>query len=220
MIWSVPKSWKGETCFILAGGPSLRGFDAEPLRGHGFVIAINDSWRLCPWADVFYFCDAAWWDDQIIRNRVSMDGTISFHELMDSGFWVTGSVAFPTHPRVRQLLLTGQKGMEADPRGLKHGSNSGYQAINLAYHFGVSRIVLLGYDMRVSESGTHWHDEPRPQAFDLVLSRTMLPLFQYLIEPLKQANVKVINATPNSALSCWPYRPLAEILKPLSAAAL
>ena len=44
MIWSVPRSWSGDTCVILAGGPSLRGFDIRQLYyfPRPRVIAIND----------------------------------------------------------------------------------------------------------------------------------------------------------------------------------
>ena len=54
--WSIPPEWTGETAFLLGGGPSLKGFNAECLRGRR-VIAINNSWELAPWADVLYFCD-------------------------------------------------------------------------------------------------------------------------------------------------------------------
>lgn len=57
--WSVPRRWQGQTCYILGCGPSLRGFDVFNLFGWGRIIAINDSFRLAPWASVLYECDAA-----------------------------------------------------------------------------------------------------------------------------------------------------------------
>lgn len=214
MIWTVPKTWTGETAFLLAGGPSLIGFDAAVLKGKGRIITINDSWRLAPSADVLYFCDESWWTYQINRNSWPKN-QVNFHELIYKGFWVTCSQQFCAHPQVHALKFTGQTGLEKDPAALKHGSNSGYQAIGLAYHFGVSRIVLLGYDMQCQGTRTHWHEEPRIAApgFSTVLSKSMLPLFDYLAAPLKEAGVEVINATPGSALKCWLYVPLEEILK-------
>jgi hypothetical protein len=213
MIWSVPKMWKGETCFILAGGPSLKGFNSGVLRGRGRVITVNDSWRLAPWADANYFCDDQWWTNQIAANRRSLEPTPHcFHEMIYRGFWVAGSMAFKDHPQVRCLRLTGQQGLETDPTGLRHGSNSGYQAMGLAYHFGVSRIVLLGYDMNTQGARTHWHDEARPDGFTSIVRNTMLPNFQTLVEPLAAAGVEVINATPDSELKCWPFQPLEALL--------
>lgn len=201
VIWSVPRMWEGQTCAILAGGPSLQGFDAEVLRSLR-VITINDSWRLAPWADLHYHCDESW-----IRAQKGID--------LDSGKWVKGGVDPRTDPRVKVLRFTGQMGLDRAPDALRHGSNSGYQAIHLAYHLGVARILLLGYDMHVSGSRTHWHDEPRPSPsqFSAEIKQTFLPLFEYLVKPMGLAGIDIVNCTPGSALKCWPYMPLAEALE-------
>lgn len=232
MIWSVPRSWEGETCVILAGGPSLLGFDITSIpRNRARVIAINDSWRLCPWADALYFCDEPWWDDQIKRNLTALDGRTRFTDTVFRGCWIKGGeMSEEFHPRVRTLRFTGQAGLETDPVALKHGNNSGYAAINLAYHFGVKRIILLGYDMHVQAADcqwhdgmqrmmihrpprSHWHDEDRPRGFAQEMRLTMLPLFGALVDPLAAAGVEVINATPGSALKYWPYLPLEALSK-------
>jgi len=49
--------WAGEPCFIIGGGPSLKGFDFESLRGKGRVIAINRAYEHVPFADVHFFMD-------------------------------------------------------------------------------------------------------------------------------------------------------------------
>ena len=214
-IWSVPPAWKGETCVILAGGPSLNDVDLSPLW-RTRVIAINDSWRQYPLADVFYFCDPQWWLDQELLNlnSLSRKGYVTSFEEIKGRFWVSGSEPFENDARIQFLKLTGQTGLETNPTGLRHGSNSGYQAANLAYHFGVKKIILLGYDMRVVNGRTHWHSERREPAeqFAVTLSHSMLPLFETLRAPLQEAGVEVINATPDSALKVWPYVPLEEAL--------
>jgi len=221
MLYSVPKSWEGETCVIIAGGPSLRTQDLSPLYTHRCkIITINDSWRIRLNADVLYFCDTKWWENQLYANFFSIvsgrEGrfqSIRFHDLIYSGNWIKGGEGFDDHPQVQKLKFTGQQGLETDPTGLRHGSNSTYQAMNLAYHFGVKKIVLLGVDMRVSDSGrSHWHDEHRASGFHNVIKNTMLPQFQYLVEPLKAAGVEVINATPGSALTLWEQKSLEDAL--------
>ena len=213
MIWSVPKSWVGSTCIIIASGPSMKTVDLSVLKSvypQPRVITINDSWRLYPTADAHYFCDAVWWDEQVKRNYTAVDGFTRFTDRIYAGFWVKGSPSseksFHEHREVHVLEFTGQLGLETDPHGLRHGSNSGYQAINLVYHFGASKIVLLGYDMKCSGNMTHWHggrSEPSGY-FAGVLKRTMLPLFEHLVKPLESAGIEVLNATPDSALKCWP----------------
>lgn len=225
MIYSVPKVWPGETCVLLAGGPSLRDTDLKPLKQlHAqqtglHIITINDSWQLHPYSDFQYFCDRAWWDYEQARNPRSLysdlyaDLSFSFHDMIYRGRWITCSNDFTEHPQVRHLRLTGQSGLELDPTGLRHGSNSGYQAINLAVNFGVSKVILLGYDMRIVKGRTHWHNEARQSDFESVMQRSMLPLFPSLIEPLDKLGVRVINATKESALTCFPMMSLEEALK-------
>lgn len=218
MIWKVPREWEGGTCVILAGGPSLKGVNPAFLRyaePKVRVIAINDSWRIAPWADVLYFCDHQWWQRQRAMNRRTEYGsTYSFHDMIYKGFWVTVAPSFADHPQVRTLTLTGQLGLETDPRYLKHGSNSGYQAIGLAYHYGAKKIILMGYDMRCDGGKTHWHnDHAAPSdVFAHDLEKSMLPCFRYIAAPLKESGIEVVNATPGSALTVWPYQPIEEAL--------
>lgn len=201
MIWSATRSWPGETCVILAGGPSLARSQVDAAEDSEFrILAINDSWRLAPEADCFYFCDATWHASQ----PSAFGG---------SGIVVKGCAKPWDHPSIKTLRFTGQIGLETDPAGLKHGSNSGYASINLAYHFGAKRILLLGYDMHVEGARTHWHDEPRPANCDTLLKYSFLPMFDYLVKPLADAGVEVINCTPGSALTCWSYMPIEQALQ-------
>jgi hypothetical protein len=66
-FWEVPEEWRGATAVCIGNGPSLtqaqvdftRG--ARDANGRVRVIAINDAFKLAPWADVLYFCDDKWW---------------------------------------------------------------------------------------------------------------------------------------------------------------
>jgi hypothetical protein len=49
---------------IVASGPSASSVNLEAIRGRAFVVAVNESWRLCPWADALYACDPEWWEDR------------------------------------------------------------------------------------------------------------------------------------------------------------
>jgi hypothetical protein len=215
---AIPLPWEGDTALILAGGPSLRGTNLKPYRYKALRwIAINDSWRLKPHADVLYFCDEQWWTSSISRNLRSLENDISFHELIYKGFWITTAPGFSDHPQVLHMELTGERGLDMEtPSGLRHGSNSGYQAINLAAKLGAKRILLLGYDMRVAGNRIHWHDESSmsAEAYKTVLEKSMLPHFPSLLEPLAKAGTEVINVTPNSALTCFPMMMLEQALEP------
>ncbi len=160
-----------------------------------------------------YFCDAKWWQQQHAANRRTQDGVYSFHDAIYKLNWFSGSSDFTDHPQVHALRLTGQSGHEDAPDGLRHGSNSGYQAIELATKLGAKRVVLLGYDMRADGGRSHWHDEPRQRDFADVAARSMLPHFASLVEPLKALGVEVVNATPGSAITCFPKASLEDALR-------
>ena len=204
--WSVPPEWYGDTCYILAGGPSLKGFDPFSIPVGGRIIVVNNSFLLCPFADVLYFCDRAWW----LQHRTEVEAQFT-------GQYIVTIAADVGHSKLKRLRSSGLTGLDPDPGFLRHGCNSGYQAICLAYHFGAKRIVLLGYDMHVPPGGeTHWHGghkDTKPDKFAKLLEQNMLPRFASLVEPLAAAGVEVVNATPGSALTCWPMVGFADVLE-------
>ena len=190
--------WPGETVVILASGPSLTEADCDYVRGKARVIAINSTYRLAPWADVLYACDARWW----VWHQGAKDfAGLKFALTKDAARW----------PGVVVLKNTGTNGLEHDPHGLKNGRNGGYQSINLAVHLGATRIVLLGFDMQKGPKGEqHWHeDHPNKIGPDY---RKWLGLFETLVGPLKKVGVEVINCTRSTRLACFPCASLESVL--------
>lgn len=47
---------------ILATGPSMSQAVADSVRGRCKVVAVSDTYRLAPWADVLVSADRKWWD--------------------------------------------------------------------------------------------------------------------------------------------------------------
>lgn len=202
--WAVPRLWPGATIACLGGGPSLDARAVARLRGRVRVIAINDAWRLAPWADALYACDARWW-----RRAGGAPGF--------PGLKITLSNSrgqLDAHPEIRIVENTGTLGLERDPRGLRTGRSGGYQAINLAVHFGAARVLLLGYDLRAAPDGrTHWFGDhadwpTRPAIYRDV----MLPPFAGLARELAELGVAVVNCTPASALDCFAKMDLGDAL--------
>jgi hypothetical protein len=78
-------------------------------------------------------------------------------------------------------------------------------------HFGVSRVLLLGYDMQTGPRGQqHWHaDHPNKLAPSYDRWRSM---FDSLVDPLKKAGVSVVNCTRRTALETFPCAPLESVL--------
>ena len=204
MSWSVPRMWPGATVACLGGGPSLSAEQVMRLRGRARVIAINDAWRLAPWADVLYACDGRWWRKHAgVPDFAGLKITLS-----------NSAAQVAEWPEITVLQNTGVEGLARAPQGLRTGRNGGYQAINLAYHFGAKRILLLGYDMKIAADGrSHWFGEHadwpvRPNIYRDVF----LPHFEGLAHDLDAAGVDVVNCTPGSALEAFRKAPLDHAL--------
>jgi hypothetical protein len=101
--------------------------------------------------------------------------------------------------------------LERTRTGLRTGSNSGYQAINLAVHLGAARIILLGYDMK----GTHFFGKHRDGSVPPF--QACLRLFPTLVKPLAALGIPVINATRSTALTTFPCLPLDLALAEVAA---
>ena len=112
-----------------------------------------------------------------------------------------------TWSRKRDELLTDRPGVIGD------GGNSGFQALNIAVQFGARKIILVGFDMRL-DAGVHWHGKhPRglnnPGDHNLVRWRKAL---NGAAPRLAELGVAVVNASPISALTAYPFQPLLEAL--------
>ncbi len=83
---------------------------------------------------MLYACDKKWWH----KYHPKFDGLCFSAELSEQ-------------PGVVLLQCEANKsGLSKDPSMIFAGGNGGHQAMNLAFHLGAARIVLIGYDMKVS----------------------------------------------------------------------
>ncbi len=198
MYAKVQKLWPESTVVCIGGGPSLTPEDVATVQGRTHVIAINDAYKIAPFAEVLYAADAKWW-----RHHA---GVPSF-----KGMKFTLQPEARRWPGVQVLRNTGQYGLEHDPRALKTGRNGGYQAINLAVHFGARRILLLGYDMQAGPKGkSHWFgDHPWGSRSPYA---SFIRCFDSIVEPLREAGVTVINCSRKTALDAFPRMTIDEAL--------
>jgi hypothetical protein len=217
--WMAPELWPASTIVCIGGGPSLTREQVESVRGRARVIAINDAYKLAPWADVLYFCDCKWWRWHA-KHLGSWQGLIvrlqgGEHDFGDKRIKVMRNMDLPPAPGKGK---GDRKGGLSDQRdGLRTGANSGFQAIGLAVHLGAKRIVLLGYDMQASGTKTHWFGD-HPGGTSAKVYDVMLPHFQTLVAPLAKRGIEIVNATPGSRLSAFPRKALAEALPELASA--
>lgn len=191
--------WDGGVCVIVASGPSAKGADLSIARGLARVIVVNDSWRLAPWADVLYACDCKWWQAH-------------YDELDFPGLKVTMSANCPFPLNVVDVAMGGR--IITDEPRIGSGSNSGFQAANLAVQFGAKKLVWVGFDMRV-DLGVHWHGMHGKKLNNPTEARVSR-WRKYLDDAagdFARLGVEVINTSTVSALKNYPKMSFAEAMK-------
>ncbi len=199
--------WDNYEVVIMASGPSMMQEQADaayvwrdraPSRK---AIVVNTTFRLAPWSDILYACDARWWlgHAQEVNNVFSGERWTQDKGLSkEVGMHVVESQRLP--------------GLGRKPGTINQGANSGYQALNIAYQAGVRKVILLGFDMKPDGKKTHWHgDHPAPMNSSNPY-RKWVENFDQMAQDLKDDGVEVVNATASTALACFKKVPWEEAL--------
>lgn len=210
VLETIPADWRGESCIVAASGPSLTADVAETCRRSGWrVVVVNDAWRMIPTADALYAADSKWW--------TSHDGARGFagerwttHESLSGGH-VNDKTLIADLYGLRCVRGDDGEGFSRNPAVLHYGSNSGFQAINLALLKGCTRVALVGFDMRHVNGQAHYFGEHRAPLRTCTDYRQFLPAFERAAKLLPEG-VEIVNATPASALRCFPMMTLDDAL--------
>ncbi|MCX7140536.1 MAG: hypothetical protein NT123_05415 [Proteobacteria bacterium] len=213
----IAPEWSGGTAVLLGGGPGLTVEQVENVRGaHEAgvvrVIAINDAYRLAPWADVCYFADSEWWgwhkDRPAFRAFAGQKCSIS-----DSGANITDKDVYI-------LRNAGPRGISTDPGMICSGRNSGYQALNIAILAGTKTVILLGFDARepTADRKSHWFGD-HPRVEPVAVYAEYRKAFSAAEVAITAAGVQVLNCSPGSAIDAFPKMALVDALRLASAAA-
>lgn len=175
---------------------------AEAKRaGRVNVVVVNDCWRLLPGADVLYAADRKWWDTYIAAVRVGSS----------SELWTTSKDGAAKHGLRFIKTADGCQPLPLDCPVISKGSNSGFQAMMLARHFGARKIVLLGYDMQRTGGKAHWFgDHPRPMSQGNPLH--WVDRFKTAAPALAAEGTQVINASRATAIPCFPRASIESVL--------
>lgn len=187
---------------MVASGPSASGTPLSIAKGRAKVIVVNDCWKLCPWADVLFAGDYKWWEinegcPEFQGIKVSIDRRAC--ETQEWGIY-----------RVRGYRSDNR--ISFDP-GVLGGGNSGFNTLNLAVQFQATRILLVGFDMRL-DYGVHWHGL-HPEELKNPIVGTVERWRRAMddaAEILKRKGITVINCSQFSALKCYPKMDFSEAL--------
>lgn len=195
--WIAPRDWVGDTAVVIGTGPSLTQAQINYCRDKARVIAINDAYKLAPWADTLWGCDGKWWRwhsntaTKFAGDRITLDPMVpaSLANLMNN---------------------TGREGFDDRPWCVRTGANGGYQGVCLAALRGAVKILLVGFDHRGEPGQSHFfgdHPDRLISPYDLFIRQ-----WRTLVEPMTALGIEIINCTPGSALDVWNIEPLEDVL--------
>ena len=205
-------SWKGRRCFIVGGGPSLKGFNF-PRLNQELTIAVNRSFE--------YF------EPSVI---LWMDYQTFYMDLMKGVFGDEARRRFMSSPALKVTLNLSKYHYPADvysihaapggdkritfslAEGIGSGENSGYAALNFAVCMGANPIYLLGFDMRGDgEGGQAWFHSGYKSDQGEGVYRKFIEAFEYAAPILKDKGVEVVNLNKKSGLTCFPFGDIKDL---------
>lgn len=202
-FWEPGRSFEGLTVTIIGGGPSHAELDLDLLRGHRF-IAVNSSCRkvrpIATAADLLYFSDNSWaehWPD-LIADWPNPPVTTNRNAKARLG----AAVRRLSTPELAEWMGA----------AIDHvGASSGHIATCLAAIMGARRVVLVGFECQVVAGRTHGHSDYQQDDSAAFVDR-FLPGWRGLAPALQRMGVEVLNATPQSAITEFPFLDLRSAL--------
>jgi hypothetical protein len=200
--WPVPREWApGTRCFIICGGESVKKQRDLIPRLRGRVIAVKHGVYLRPNADVLFLSGE--FTAEIARPLIPV--------FKGKYIIVRGKSDPSLPPKVKRVTRAKDHTTLCDLPDHVSGRDAGTSAINLAYHFGATEIVLLGYDM----VGGRWfngeikHYLPYPPEEHFRRHMEHLPA---LAEDAQRKGIRIVNCSPISRVACFERVPLEEFL--------
>lgn len=213
--FAAPRDFEGETAVCIASGPSLSDADVQYVRdmkaaGKCRIFVCNNNYLKVPEADVLFFCDQTFWLWHCMKPE--------FQDF--KGTKVTCSMEIG-QPDIKVMKIGRTEGLCFHPDMLSTGGNSGYMQVNLAFHYGIKRVILLGYEMQplivkkddgTEEEKIHWFGD-HPQKTPSNFFHQVKGHFETMVPDLESHGLEVINCSVPSAIECFPKVALRAALK-------
>lgn len=204
-------AWIGRRCFVVGGGPSLRGFDWSQLDGE-LSIGTNRAFEKYD-PSIMFSMDYKLWT-YIENGKLGAEAQQRYYNYKGNRVWSSlGNFIFPgeiytilrPNPAPRSPSI-------GSVRMLDVAHNSGYGALNLAAALGANPIYLLGFDMHGDKKGNQkwWHDG-YPDRQSEGVYETFKMDFNRFAPVLRDSGFEVINLNSKSSLKCFKFGELEDV---------
>jgi len=157
-------------------------------------------------ADHLYAADCKWWHHHIHDINMGFTGKRWSCDPPGNTNW-NNRDPLEWHITVLDCKIK-QNGLSRDAAVVHSGGNSGYQAINLAYHLGATRIILLGFDMHWHSGKAHFFGD-HPEGFNNLQPDRYIAAFR-TIKP-EQYGIEILNCSRVTALDAFPRHNLEDV---------
>lgn len=212
-----PEPMYNDTVIIIGGGRSLTGFEFASLKGVGHLIAVNGSGKTVPFAESWFTLDPWGLHGPQLPPPFS---TSKLYAAVPSDFGTPDARTEAHRVHVQRHItflhrlvnhnMPGQsvdsvyrQGLSEDTGCINTG-NSGYGALNLAYHFRPKTIVLLGLD---GDIGYYYDTKTANRRL------TGLPaMFASAKEQLDARGIRVMNGSPKSTITAFPRMEIIDAI--------
>jgi len=208
-------AWKGRRCFIVGGGPSLKGFNFARLDQE-LTIAVNRAFEVMSPSVIL-------WGDYVTFYRALMAGefggaaTRRFQSSAAMKVAVNIS-AYEYPPDVYPIRATPAQNCVTHSLsdGLGTGGNSGYAALNFAVCLGASPIYLLGFDMKGDGEGHQaWFHSGYKSDQGSGVYKHFISAFEEAAPIIEGRGIEVVNLNPKSAMKCFPTGDINKLRPPV-----
>ena len=211
-------AWTGKPAYLVGGGPSLKDFNWSLLSGLETVIVVNAAMRNVPRAAIFFTEDIRFIEKFHAEPwYAAFRGMKVFHALDPQ--YETQALGYDS-----SLTIIRKHGgawerndkfwAKSFKEGLSWSSNSLIGALNIADLLGADPLYLLGVDcVPTKRENPNFHSlyPPDWRSFDGQLE-SFRSDFQWWAAPNLRHRT-VINANPESAVTCWPRVTRESIFK-------
>jgi hypothetical protein len=216
--------WEDGDVWILGGGPSVTkqfGIPDDIVKSvvegtlppsvyspymkqlhDKHVIGINVAYLIGDWIDILFYGDVGFF----LKHQ---EGLAKFPGIKASCHPSAAKISWVKYlPRDSKH----NKGISDNPKMTSWNGNSGAAAISVAANAGAKRIILLGFDMKLSDSKVqHWHnvykrnwnDPNRKKPVHLPFDRHLRG-FDQIAKDAKRRGIEILNCCPDSAIKEFP----------------
>lgn len=150
----VSGSWRGRSCFVIGGGPSLRGFNFDSLKGK-LTIGTNRAFEFFD-PTILLAIDERFYR-WVYDGKYGEDARRKLFNY--TGLKVGIRISAPHVQGVHEIKSLGVSGpIMPIEEGIYHGNNSGYSAVALALALGAAPVYVMGIDLRYDGETSHFHE--------------------------------------------------------------